>query len=256
MDILDKFINAAKESVQTGYYNITETFNTQKVSLKNKLLSQSFSIITEIKHASPSGEYECKEIDAEKTAMLFNESGADAISCVVEPNFFKGKLTDIPSAKRAGLPVLFKDIIFCYNQIKTAKILGADVVLLIVKLANRLNLNLDSLIRTAHALGLEVLLETYDESEMRQALETEADILGINNRDLQTLKIDINRTKQILDKVEIDRPLISESGIKTAQDAVFVRNSGASGILVGTAIWTAPSISEKIRELKRGGSGE
>jgi len=247
MDILDKFIKTAEETVQRGYY---------KTSLKQKLIAQKFSLIAEIKHASPSGDYDFKEIDAEKTAMIFRESGADAISCVVEPKFFKGKLSNVPLAKKSGLPVLFKDFIFCEEQIRTAKTLGADVILLIVKLANRLKLDLNSLIRTAHTLGMEVLLETYNEKEMRQALDTEADILGINNRDLQTLTVDITRTKQILDTVEIDRPLISESGIKTAEDAAFVKRAGANGVLVGTAIWLAKDIETKIRELKQGGSNE
>jgi len=249
MDILDKFIQTAKETVQSGYYQIQET-PAEKVSLKNKLLSQDFSIITEIKHASPSGEYSYKEIDAEKTAHLFRESGADAISCVVEPKFFKGNLSNIPLAKKSGLPILFKDFIFCEEQIKSAKAAGADAILLIVKLAQRLNLNLDNLIETAHKNGLEVLLECYDADELKTALKTKADILGINNRDLQTLNVDIKRTETLLKSIKLDRPLISESGIKTAQDIEFVKNAGASAALVGTAIWTSSSIAEKIRELK------
>ena len=247
MDILDKFIQTARETVQSGYY---------ETSLKDKLLSQDFSVIAEIKHASPAGEYSFDNIDVEKTAHLFRQSGADAISCVVEPKIFKGNIANIPFAKKAGLPVLFKDFIFCKEQIKCAKAIGADAILLIVKLSKRLGFDLDFLIKTAHNLGLEVLLETYNENEMKIALETDADVLGINNRDLQTLEVDISRTKQILDKVEIDRPLISESGIKTAQEAAFVKSAGASGVLVGTAIWTASSIPDKIQELKQGGSDE
>ena len=246
MDILDNFLQAAQETVNEGYY---------KTSLKEKLLSQYFSVIAEIKHASPSGDYSFKEIDVEKTAHLFRESGADAISCVVEPKIFKGNLTNVTLAKRAGLPVLFKDFIICEEQIKAAKSVGADVILLIVKVANRLSLNLDSLIETAHKHGLEVLLETYDADEMKQALKTNADIIGINNRDLQTLEVDIQRTKEILKSVQTDRPIISESGIKTVQDAAFVKSAGARGILVGTALWTSKNPAEKIRELKGGSNG-
>jgi len=249
MDILDTFIQTAKESVREGYYNA------RNVSLREKLLSQDFSVIAEIKHASPAGEYSFENIDVEATARLFRQSGADAISCVVEPKVFKGKLENITLAKKAGLPILFKDFIFCEEQMRAAKNLGADAILLIAKVAQRLGLNLDELIESAHNLELEVLLETYDRDEMRIAIGTEADVLGINNRDLQTLKVDINRTAEILDSFKIDKPVISESGIKTAQDVEFVRKTGACGVLVGTAIWTAENPGEKIRELK-GGSSE
>jgi indole-3-glycerol phosphate synthase len=110
------------------------------------------------------------------------------------------------------------------------------------------------LIDCAHRKGLEVLLESYDEKEFERALDSDADILGINNRNLMTLKVDITRTAMVMTalKNRIDRPVISESGIKTAQDVTFVRRSGVNGILVGTAIWKASNLQEKIAELKRG----
>lgn len=250
MDILDKFIEEAKKSVQNGYYNIEE-FKCEKNSLKNKLESQDFTLICEIKHASPAGEYSFDDIDVEKASKDFKECGADAISVVVEPKIFKGNLRNIPIVKKVGLPVLFKDFIFSEEQIKAAKNVGADVVLLIVKVFKRLNLDLDSFIEIAHKNGLEVLLESYDEEEMRIAMNSKADVLGINNRDLGTLKVDINRTKEILDSVgKLNKSLISESGIKSREDVEFVKKIGAKGVLVGTAIWKAEDLRDKIKELK------
>lgn len=249
-DLLDKFIENAKVSIKEGYYEIERAAGAEKVSLRKRLASRSFSLITEIKHASPAGEYSFDRIDVEKAAMDFRECGADAISVVVEPKIFRGKLGNVAAAKKAGLPVLFKDFVIGEKQIDAAKQAGADAVLLVVKVAKRENLDLDHLIGVAHRNGLEVLLEAYDAGEMRTALGTEADILGINNRDLQTLEVDISRTKKILEEVELDRPLISESGIRTRADAEFVKKAGARGILVGTAIWKAPDLRAKVKELR------
>lgn len=253
MDILDRFLDNAKATVAEGYYSVKE-FPAEKVSLRKKLEGQ-FVVITEIKHASPAGEYSYKIIDAEKAAMDFLESGSDAISVVVEPKIFMGKLSNIPAAKKAGLPVLFKDFVISDEQITAAKNTGADCMLLVVKALDRVGLDVDEMIGKAHKNGLEVLLESYDEAEMKRAMETDADVLGINNRDLQTLKVDIGRTERIMRAVgDINKPLISESGIKTADDVRFVKGVGAGGVLVGTAIWKADDLKAKIRELKQGGT--
>jgi indole-3-glycerol phosphate synthase len=97
-----------------------------------------------------------------------------------------------------------------------------------------------------------VLLECYDEKEMERAIRTDADVLGINNRDLQTLKVDLNRTGNIVKKFGkgIGKPLISESGVRNRADVEFLMGCGVKGILVGTAIWKADDIGKKIRELK------
>ncbi len=258
MDILDKFLESAKETVAKGYYDIesyTEPNNEKKLhraSLKELLSKKNFSLIAEIKHASPAGEYSFGNINAKKTALEFRKAGADAISVVVEPTIFRGNLMNVTQAKTAGLPVLFKDFILDKKQIKAASELGADAVLLIVKAADREGLDLNELISFAHELSLEVLIEAYDENELTKALKSNADIIGINNRNLTTLKVNLETTERLLESFEgnIDRPLISESGIKNAKDAVRIKSSGAKGILVGTAIWTAQDKAAKIRELK------
>lgn len=255
MDILDKFIEQTKENIRNGYYKLSSVaeLNKKRNSLKQRL-TQHFSLIAEIKHASPSGEYSFDFIDVEKAASTFKNAGADAISVVVEPKIFKGHLNNIPIVKKTSLPVLFKDFIIKEDQIRTAAALGADCILLIMKVAERLNLDLNKFIKIAHYYGLEVLLECYDKKEMQKALETKADILGINNRDLQTLQVDLNRTKEIMEffsgTKKIDRPIISESGIKSRKDAEFVKSTGVNGILVGTALWTATDQYAKIKELK------
>ena len=187
----------------------------------------------------------------EKTAQGFLKNGADAISVVVEPQIFKGNLSNVAIAKKTGLPVLFKDFVISDEQIKAASRVGADAMLLVARACDRLELDMGAMISKAHSLGLEVLLECYDEKEMEAALGTRADVLGINNRDLQTLKVDLNRTRDITERFEaIGKPLISESGVRNRADVEFLMGLGVKGVLVGTAIWKADDIGEKIRELK------
>ncbi len=253
MDILDRFMAQAKENIKNGYYDLPEDFEnkSKRAPLKEKLVRQGFSLIAEIKHASPAGEYSFDNIDVAKAASTFRDAGADAISVVVEPRIFKGSLGNIPVAKRTGLPVLFKDFVLGESQIRAADAYGADAILLIVKVAERLGLDLDSLIAEAHSLGLEVLLECYDGKEMEKAAGTEADVLGINNRDLRTLKVDLSRTAGIMASIgKPDRPVISESGVRGREDAEFLKATGVKGILVGTALWKTKDQAGKIRELK------
>ena len=130
MDILDKFIEKAKQSVANGYYEV-ERAKHEHVSLQETLLGNRFSLISEIKHASPAGEYSFEGIDVDATARLFQDAGADAISVVVEPQIFKGSLDNIPIAKRSGLPVLFKDFVVDGSQVEAASATGADAMLLV-----------------------------------------------------------------------------------------------------------------------------
>lgn len=252
-DILDRFIEAAKQNVASGYYSIADSGRkSKKVSLKEKLAKQ-FVLITEIKHASPAGEYSFDSIDVRQAARDFAACGADAISVVVEQQIFKGNLGNVAIAKETGLPVLFKDFVISERQIEAAAACGADCVLLVAKVAARMSLDLDALIARAHEKGLEVLLECYDGKEMQMAVKTDADILGINNRDLATLKVDLERTKRIMGTVgKIEKPVISESGIRNAIDVRFVRKFGVDGVLVGTSIWKAGNLREKVKELKSG----
>ncbi len=259
-DILDRFIAQAKENVASGYYSTAGKARPEvkKVSLRQTLERRAFSLISEIKHASPAGEYSFEHIDVQKTAMTFRECGADAISVVVEPKIFLGSLGHIAVAKQSGLAVLFKDFVIDDSQIEAAAFYGADCMLLVATVAARLGLDLDMMVKKAHALGLEVLLECYDAAELQTALKTKADIIGVNNRDLKTLKVDLRHTERFIESVpegmELDRPLISESGVRNRADAQFLRSVGAKGILVGTALWKADNLGAKVRELRLEGN--
>jgi indole-3-glycerol phosphate synthase len=144
-----------------------------------------------------------------------------------------------------------KDIILSPLQIQTASKMGANAVLLIKALFDRgyCERSLDEMIAGAHLLGLEVLLETHTESEFQSAIKTGADLIGINNRNLGTLKVDLNVTKQILAKTNPkDKVVVSESGISTPADIRFLRESGACVFLIGSAIMSSDNIEEKVSE--------
>ena len=144
-----------------------------------------------------------------------------------------------------------KDIILSPIQIYAASKLGANAVLLIQALFDRgyCEKSLNEMIVGAHVLGLEVLLETHTETEFNHAVKTDADLIGINNRNLATLKIDLNVTKEILTKNNPNgKIVVSESGINTPADICFLRECGAHAFLIGSAIMLTDNIEEKVKE--------
>jgi indole-3-glycerol phosphate synthase len=144
-----------------------------------------------------------------------------------------------------------KDIIINPIQLEAASRIGANAVLLIEALFERkyCELSLDEMISEAHTRKLEVLLETHSESEFESAIETDADLVGINNRDLKTLKVDRGITERILKKYDShEKVIISESGVMTPSDLLFLRGCGAQAFLIGSAIMMADNIEKKVKE--------
>jgi indole-3-glycerol phosphate synthase len=149
------------------------------------------------------------------------------------------------------IPLLMKDIILSPIQVYAAGKMGANAVLLIKGLFDRgyCEKTLPEMIAGAHVLGLEVLVETHSDEEFESAVKTDADLIGINNRDLATLKIDLNVTKKILEKNGSNGKLVvSESGIKTPDDIRFLLGSGARAFLIGSAVMSSCNIEEKVKE--------
>jgi len=247
MDILDEIVKQIKETIASGYYEI-EREEYPSASLVSKL-NEKFILISEIKPTSPLRK-KILEISVEEAAKEMKD--ADGISVLTEPKFFSGNLKNIGIVKKTnGLPVLMKDFVIDTVQIDAGEKAGADAILLIQSLFERgyCSLDVNEMIDYAQGKGLEVLLETHDIDEFRKAKETKADILGINNRDLASMDVDISNTVGILDKEKTDKPVISESGIFTLDDIKKVKEAGAKGVLVGTSVLLAESISDKIKEL-------
>lgn len=202
---------------------------------EDSLKSKEFSFICEIKKASPSKGVIVEEFPYKDIAQDYEQAGATAISVLTEPNFFKGNdifLKDV--AGIVNIPVLRKDFIIDEYQIYQAKLIGADAILLICAILDETTLN--KFLNLAKSLRLSCLVETHNEDEIKKALNSGAKILGINNRDLKTFSVDINTSLKLRKFIPNDKILISESGIKTAQDVKMLKDAGFNGALIGESM--------------------
>jgi indole-3-glycerol phosphate synthase len=256
-DFLDALARDAKETINKGYYKVLTQTPTVHISLKKAIIeSKTVPVITEIKAASPSAGIIRKNLEAEKLAKAMEKGGAVGISVLTEPKHFKGSLNSLVEARKAvKLPILMKDIILSSAQLETASKVGANAILLIQALFERRHCECDinGMIMEAHSKNLEVLLETHDEDEFRSAVASDADLIGINNRDLGTLKVNLDVTRRILKNSDAKgKIVVSESGINTLADLRFLRECGAHAFLIGSAIMLSNNVEEKVKEFVRG----
>jgi len=256
-DFLDALARDAKETIRKGYYKVPDQTTTAHISLKKAIIeSKTAPVITEIKAASPSAGTIRKNLEAAELARAMEKGGAVGISILTEPKHFEGSLKSLASARKAvKLPILMKDIILNPAQLEAASKLSANAALLIQTLFDRgyCECGINEMIMEAHSRNLEVLLETHDEDEFRSAVNSDADLVGINNRDLGTLKVDLNVTRRILKNSGANgKIVVSESGINTLADLRFLRECGAHAFLIGSAIMLANNAEEKVKEFVRG----
>ncbi|TFH22157.1 indole-3-glycerol-phosphate synthase, partial [Candidatus Bathyarchaeota archaeon] len=210
------------------------------------------AVITEVKAASPSRGTIKTDFDPAEIARAMENGGATGISVLTEPKHFNGSLSYLVGVRKAvRLPILMKDIIIDQIQLEAASRIGANVVLLIEALFEReyCELSLDEMIKQAHSRRLEVMLETHNEDEFQRVIETDADLVGINNRDLRTLNVDLHITERILRKNKNKgKVVVSESGVMTAADLLFLRRCGAQAFLIGSSVMMADNIEQKVKE--------
>jgi indole-3-glycerol phosphate synthase len=252
-DFLDTLARDAKQTVTEGYYGASTQKAFSSISLREAILNnKKNAVITEVKAASPSRGTIRESFDSEKVAAAMENGGATGISVLTEPKHFNGSLSRLTEVRRAvKLPILMKDIIINPIQLEAASGIGANAVLLIQALFERkyCELSLNEMISEAHTRKLEVLLETHNENEFQSAIETDAELVGINNRDLKTLKVDIGITERILKNYDSHgKVIISESGVLTPSDLLFLRECGAQAFLIGSSIMMADNIEKKVKE--------
>jgi indole-3-glycerol phosphate synthase len=252
-DFLDTLAESAKATIDSGYYKGLPEATTSRASLKTAILEAEHApIITEIKAASPSSGTIRDNVEPRSIAESMEKGGAVGISVLTEPKHFNGSLHSLFEARRTvKVPILMKDIILSHVQLEAASKSGANVVLLIGALFDRgyCESTLSNMIETAHSKGLEVLLETHTSGEFRSAVATQADLVGINNRNLATLKVDLNVTKTILEQNSAEgKIIVSESGVSTPADLRFLRLHGAQAFLVGSAVMLADNVEGKVKE--------
>jgi indole-3-glycerol phosphate synthase len=210
---------------------------------------KSLALIAEVKKASPSAGVIASSFDPVGIAQAYETAGANAISVLTDERYFQGQLSYLTRIRQAvALPILRKDFIIDAVQIYEAAVAGADAILLIVAALEQ-PLFVD-LLDLAQAHQLDVLVEVHDLDELERALNTNATIIGINNRNLKTFEVDLHTTKQIAQELPSGLLLVSESGIKTRDDARKVRDWGADAILVGEALMRAENVTACARDLR------
>lgn len=204
-------------------------------------------VIAEVKRSSPSSG-RLADPDPGEQAAAYEEAGASAISVLTEPRHFDGSLADLRMVRRrTSVPVLRKDFLVHPSQLMQARAEGADAVLLIT--ASVSPIELAALLATAKDLSLGTLVETHSEADLEVAIESGAEVIGVNARDLETLEVDARRALERLRSVPDDRIAVMESGIDDREQVVAAVDAGASAILVGEALMRAKDPGAKLREL-------
>ena len=251
-NFLNKLVNDAEKRVREGYYDLDETSKHKPISLSRQIKNASHNaIIAEIKPISPALGPLKPKIDPIDAALKFQQGGAIGLSILTEPDNFGGSITNLLHVRsRTKLPILMKDIIIDQKQITAASKCGADCVLLIHSIFSEIKpqSSLNQLMKAAHELQLEVLLEVHNEHEFQEALSSSAEIIGVNNRNLRTLEIDLETTARILTNPKsTQKTIISESGLETADDIRRIKST-VDGFLIGSSIMLSEDPESKVRE--------
>jgi indole-3-glycerol phosphate synthase len=207
------------------------------------------SVIAEVKKGSPSAGTIDPDFDAVAIAKSYEAAGANALSILTDEKYFQGNLAFLKQIREVvDLPLLRKDFIIHEAQIYEAVIAGADAILLIVGALEQDELI--HLLDVAAGCQLDVLVEVHNLEEMERALETDASIIGVNNRNLRTFEVDLTTTESLSEEVGPNHILVSESGIFTGEDTAKIQSWGADAILVGEALMRAEDRNAKVAELK------
>ena len=211
-------------------------------------------LIAEIKKATPSKGRLVATLEHRAIARTYTIGGAAGISILTESKYFQGSIDHLGECRVSidgyypgGRPAMLrKDFIFDPYQVYESRAYGADAILLIVSILT--DDELRALVELAHALQLECLVEVANEEEVGRALKVEADLIGINNRDLRTFEIDLGVTERLRPLIPMDRTVVALSGIHTRDDAERMAKAGVHAVLVGEALMTATDVREKMRE--------
>ena len=253
--ILDKIVAEKKKEVEKNRRSqpvpsLEKRIASRKkpLSLTAALRSKTIRLIAEVKKASPSKGVLKRDLKHVELAKTYAQNGAAAISVLTEVKHFQGSLKHLEKIKKeVSIPVLRKDFIFDEYQIYESAYYGADALLLIAAIINQKQLG--ELISLSHSLGMECLVEVHNEKELERALSNDVNIIGINNRDLNTFNVNIDTTRKLCNLIPEDKIVVSESGIRNKNDVVKVRKWGVNAVLIGESLVTSDDIPAKMKEL-------
>ncbi len=206
------------------------------------------NLIAEVKKASPSAGVIREDFDPVKIAMTYKANGASAISVLTDEKFFRGKLSHLEDIKKkVSLPLLRKDFIIDEYQIYESITAEADAALLIVDLLSVEELK--RFIGIGREFNMDFLAEVHSEEDVKKAVDSGCGIIGINNRDLHTFKVDINTTPRLLKVIPKGKTIVSESGIHAKESISYLKSIGINAVLIGEAFMRSPDIAGKMKEL-------
>jgi indole-3-glycerol phosphate synthase len=253
--ILDKIVFEKKQDVEHKKRSLPVSALKERIAgraarhdFARALSGDGLKLIAEVKKASPSRGVLCPDFDPLALASTYVSNGAAAISVLTEVNHFQGSLEYLAMIREeVDIPLLRKDFIFDEYQIYETAAFGADALLLITAILDRGQL--ESLLSLSRDLGLACLVEVHNENEIEKALLAGTDIIGINNRDLNTFNVDIDTTRRLRPLIPEGKIVVSESGIYTREDIIRLSGWGINAILVGEALVTADDIPSRIKEL-------
>lgn len=242
LNVLDQIIEGVQEDLAERKKRVGSNELMVKISSVNpainvlpSLQSSKLSVIAEVKRSSPSKGALAKISDPAELALRYQAGGATAVSVLTEGRKFGGSLADLDAVRSAiNIPILRKDFMVDDYQIFESRAHGADIVLLIVAALS--DLQLSEFYAIAKSLGMQVLVETHTLEEVERALSLDPEIIGVNARDLTTLKIDLGAFDKLAKSIPAGKIKVAESGISSVAEVISYRNSGAEAILVGEAL--------------------
>jgi len=251
-NVLQKLIQNSQKAIDEGIYEIDKKLQKSPMDLVTLIKNNSHApIITEVKFSSPSLGKIRTISDPLTIANSMIRGGAIGLSVLTQPYLFDGSPEFFAKIRQnVNVPLLMKDVIIDRIQIDAAQKLGADYILLIESLFDKKYLKeIDEYVDYAHKKNLKVLIESHTKTEFEKSLGTNADLIGINNRNLDTLEIDTKTTKAILDGFDKSRIILSESGIESPKDIQFLHGCGACAFLVGSSIMKSDNIEAFVSQL-------
>lgn len=242
LNVLDQIIEGVREDLAERKKMVEVNRVLEKMSEANPVIdvlpslqSSKLSVIAEVKRSSPSKGALAEILDPADLALSYQAGGATAVSVLTESRKFGGSLADLAAVRSAvNIPILRKDFMVDEYQIFEARAYGADIILLIVAALS--DQQLSEYFALAKSLGMQVLVETHTLDEVERALLLDPEIIGVNARDLTTLKIDLDAFDRLAKAIPQGIVKVAESGITSLQDVISYRNSGAEAILVGEAL--------------------
>jgi indole-3-glycerol phosphate synthase len=251
-NILRRLVNNSQTAIDDGVYDVDVKLQKSSKDFVQIIKSNNHAtLLTEVKFSSPSLGKIRTLSDPVSIAKQMIAGGAKALSILTQPHMFNGSPEYFIQVRQAvDVPLLMKDIMIDTVQIDAAEKIGADYMLVIQSLFDHGFLkDIDGFIKYGHKKGLKILLEVHTKQEFQNALKTESDLIGINNRNLDTLEIDLKTTERVLKGYKKTRPILSESGIETPADIQYLKKCGADAFLIGSSIMKSDNIKEHVRKL-------